>query len=213
MYKTNCHAHSVKVITAVLALVSAFGTPLAHAWNLICLVSINYTGSCDEGAELLAEQYAVDSKVLQGISDYNAALSEIQLIKSEDVKAGRGSESERGHIKSARQRLGAAANAVRSAVDDGHKLLTRAAGTDCHLVAADRAVALDSLKQAGRFVEVTSRLSKKIDAGVLPAVAAFHEGALLTQKMTSNGMKLSKAHLGKAHHTGENEELKIGGAK
>src|SRR5258708_579494 len=52
----------------------------AQAWNIVCGISVGFTGRCEGGEALLARQYEVDSKLLKGISEYTAALSEFQLI-------------------------------------------------------------------------------------------------------------------------------------
>jgi hypothetical protein len=181
----------------------------ARAWNIICGVSIAYAGSCEGGEALLARQYSVDSKLLRGISEYYAAFSELQTVDIEAVKAGKAADKDKAQVKSGAAAMKTSTQTLQAAIEEGNQLLTDTGKMKCNFLKTERDTAKDTLAQAQKLADLSNSMMKKIESGVLPSVSALHAGLAITQTITSNGLKLSQAHMGKAHHSGAKEEVKL----
>jgi hypothetical protein len=198
------------LIVGVLSIALSGISVTAYAWNIICGVSIAFTGPCDGGQALLARQYEVDSKLLKGIGEYNLAISELQLVDIDVVKKKGAGERDIALIRNGESHLKASLENIKSALGDGRKLLAEAARMPCKFSIKERAIANDSLESAGKLAKILESILQSISINVLPRVEIFHEGFLVSQKIIDNGMKLSKGHIGKSGHSGVNEDIKFG---
>jgi hypothetical protein len=194
---------------ALVAVLLLFCPLAAKAWNIVCGVSIAYVGECKDGPNLLAKQYQVDATLLKGISEYHAAMGELQQVDIPALKAGKAGEKDKAQIKSGETRLKASADLFKSAVRDGNQLLKDFDAARCKPVAAERTTALDTLRQAQKMADHLDSMLKKISSNTLPSVSSVHDGLTIIGKVTANGLKLSKAHMGKTHHSGAREEVKF----
>jgi hypothetical protein len=199
--------NSVLLMTVFAVIMSSAVS--AYAWNIVCGVSINFTGPCSGGEGLLARQYDVDSKLLKGISAYYSAASELQLVDIDKVKAGRASKADLAHIAKGQSDLQTSLANMRSAVKAGDSLMKSTAGGGCNFVATDRATGKETLQQAAKFVEIVEALVKSFSAKTLPSVDRMHAALEVTQQITQAGMKLSVSHLGMEHHSAAGEEIKF----
>lgn len=206
--KRRTRTLTVTVVTVAVVVACSLGAH-AYAWNLICGVSIGFTENCGGSEALLARQYEVDSALLRGIGEYYLAISELQRIDIDAVRRVGADQNASVLVRNGQARLRSSRDSIAAAIEQGNALVRASQSSPCRFSARERTTAQDTLREAAKLADASAALQASIARGVLPRIETVHAGVAAAQKITANGILLSKQHIGKPHHSGAKEEIRI----
>lgn len=186
-------------------------------WNIICGITITAAVNAaniseEQKTRLLNEQYVIDASILSGIGKFYAAVALLQRVNVSGIKSsGKADRESLARIAEAQELLTAAKVLFDRAGRDGIALIQRVKTLPSHgRESPDQRYAESTLEEVKKLSSHLAVITKSLQNNTLPTVKSFHESMESIQKITQNGVAISKMHLGMQGHAEHiNEELRF----
>ena len=180
-------------VPATIAVALAVSPVSSLAWNIVCGVSI-----LSFGAATMATKWEADSAAIKGISEFYAAIADLQAVNVDALLqkgASAAKSNEIAKTQNALARFRASRDQLASAQTKANQLVSPTNPLDN--------IGKESIALWKQLADLNSEFIRNLEGGTLPDLYRLHEAIDLTHRINNLGMRASLLHLNqhKTHHS------------